>query len=187
MKTIIIFFTFTLLCLTQINSIKLHNTNSDYISKSQLRYLFELLHQEKISSLLPKETKSLINDIYDNNDEFNMIKYQNIINSLISKKKESESFIDESGVVSRRGILHLIDNSNHNNKLVYAVSNKKGLSLYESQSMNVLYKQYYITNIIVKDIMMTPCFFIGLNDLLCTSSIEEKTPWLNSLKAHSNN
>ena len=184
MKTIIIICIYTLLSITQIRSLKLHNTNSDYISKSQLRYLFELLHQEKISSLLPKETKILINDIYNNNDEFNMIKEQHIINNVKSKKKESESFIDENGTVSRRGILHLIDNNNRNNKLVYAVSNKKGLSLYESQSMNVLYKHYYISNIIVKDIMITPCFLIGLNDLLCTSSMEEKTVWLNNLRAH---
>lgn len=184
MKTIIILFTYFLLNIINIHSLRLKNPSTDYISKSQLRYLFEILHQEKILSLLPKETQILIKDIYENNDEFNMIKNQHLINNMNTNKKESESFIDENGAVSRRGILHLIDNNNHNNKLVYAVSNKKGLSLYESQSMNVLYKQYYISNIIVKDILMTPCFIIGLNDLLCTSSIEEKSIWINNLRTH---
>lgn len=158
---------------------------NDFISKSQLRYLFEILNQKKIISILPKEIQEMVDSIYQTNSEFNLIKNSNIYNELsIPQKKTTEIFIDEMGVIGRKGILHLIDFPSQTNRLLYALSNHNTLSLYESQSMSILFKQYFTNSIIIEDIAFTPCFVINSVDILCSSTVEEKELWVENIKAH---
>ena len=160
-------------------------TKNDFISKSQLRYLFEILNQKKIFSILPKEIQEMVDNIYKTNSEFNLIKDKNIYNELsIPQKKSTENFIDETGVIGRKGILHFIDFPSQSNRLLYALSNHNTLSLYESQSMSVLFKQYFTNSIIIEDISFTPCFMINIADILCSNTVEEKELWIENINAH---
>ena len=158
-----------------------------FISKEKLKELLKQLNEPLYSSYLPREAKLLIektlsNDIsFANNNQINSYIDTNLANSFYT-----EGFIDPDGVISRKGILTLIDNKG-NNELAYAVANSKVFILYSIENKENIIKIYRNSKITIKDIVSSPCFNVlskKENNLICASSNDEKDLWVKTITSH---
>ena len=158
-----------------------------FISKEKLKELLKQLNEPLYSSYLPREAKLLIektlsNDIsFANNNQINSYIDTNLANSFYT-----EGFIDPDGVISRKGILTLIDNKG-NNELAYAVANSKVFILYSPENKDKIIKIFRNSKITIKEIVSSPCFNVlskNDNNLICAPSNDEKDLWVRTITSH---
>lgn len=85
----------------------------------------------------------------------------------------------------------ILDPENGNSRFVWAVSNAKVLTFFQSQSFLTIVKLYRNSTLFIQDINATPCFLI-LNRkdkkdgslLVCSTSTQEKEVWVQTIKAN---
>lgn len=101
----------------------------------------------------------------------------------------SQTFVDPDGTIGRKGILTLIDPENGDSKYVWAVSNAKVLSFFQSQSLLTIVKLFRNSSLIVKDVTATPCFLLSSSKdqkdgsvLACATSTQEKEVWVQTVR-----
>lgn len=160
-----------------------------FISKEKLKELLKQLNEPLYSSYLPREAKILIEKTLSNDISF---ANNNQINSYIDISLENsfytEGFIDPDGVISRKGILTLIDKGK--NELAFAVANSKVFILYSTENKENIIKIYRNSKITIKDIVSSPCFNViskNENDLICAPSNDEKDLWVKTITTHLTN
>lgn len=166
----------------------------NFISKQKLKTILEKLNQPIFSSYLPQEAKILIEKAlkfessFANNDQIN-----NYIDNNMANSQYSEAYIDPDGVISRKGLLTIISKSKKEFKysLSYSVSNSKVISFFSTSNKDKIIKNYRNSQINVKDINSSPCFYIirkmkKQNDdsLVCAASVNEKELWYKTIKSH---
>jgi hypothetical protein len=94
-------------------------------------------------------------------------------------------------MIARKGILTLIDPSSGDSKFVWAVSNSKVLTFFQSQSLLTIVKIYRNSSLNIKDIPATPCFLISSpkdpkdgSVFVCATSTQEKEVWVQTVMSH---
>lgn len=166
----------------------------NFISKQKLKTILDKLNQPIFSSYLPQEAKVLIEKAlkfessFANNDQIN-----NYIDNNMANTHYSEAYIDPDGVISRKGLLTIINKNKKEYKsyLSYCVSNSKVISFFSTSNKDKIIKTYRNSQINVKDINSSPCFYImrkmiKQNDdtLICATSVNEKELWYKTIKSH---
>jgi hypothetical protein len=111
------------------------------------------------------------------------------MNELISNSINSQVFIDHEKRVGRKGMLSLINQNKGSYSNVWAVSNSKVLSLFNSENYLNIIKIFRNSAIKIIDFLYSPCFFIANKNikkekktLLCAVNYREKEFWINSIK-----
>jgi hypothetical protein len=112
------------------------------------------------------------------------------IETSLMNTPNSQTFVDPDGIIGRKGILTLIDPENGDSKYVWAVSNAKVLSFFQSQSLLTIVKLYRNSSLIIKDITATPCFLLSSpkdykdgSVLACATSTQEKEVWVQTIRS----
>lgn len=133
------------------------------------------------------------------NDNFSFkIAEDNKLNDFIEislmNSPNSQTFIDPDGKIGRKGTLTLIDPFSGDSKFVWAVSNSKVLSFFQSQSLLNIIKLYRNSSLVVKDINATPCFIISSpkdqkdgSVLACSTTTQEKEVWTQTINSNLKN
>jgi hypothetical protein len=91
-------------------------------------------------------------------------------------------------MIGRKGTLTIIYQNTGEHFFTWAVSNSRILCFYESKAILTINRLYRNTNISVKDINNTPCFFIISNTneeenlMICASNPTEKESWIFTIK-----
>ena len=160
-----------------------------FISNEKLKELLKQLNEPLYSSYLPREAKLLIEKTLSNDISFaNNNQINSYIDTSLSNSFYTEGFIDPDGVISRKGILTLIDKGK--NELAFAVANSKVFILYSTENKENIIKIYRNSKITIKDIVSSPCFNViskNENDLICAPSNDEKDLWVKTITTHLTN
>lgn len=160
-----------------------------FISKEKLKELLKQLNEPLYSSYLPREAKLLIEKTLSNDISFaNNNQINSYIDTSLANSFYTEGFIDPDGVISRKGILTLIDKGK--NELAYAVANSKVFILYSTENKENIIKIYRNSKITIKDIVSSPCFNViskNENNLICAPSNDEKDLWIKTITSHLTN
>lgn len=160
-----------------------------FISKEKLKELLKQLNEPLYSSYLPREAKILIEKTLSNDISFaNNNQINSYIDTSLANSFYIEGFIDPDGVISRKGILTLIDKGK--NELAYAVANSKVFILYSTENKENIIKIYRNSKISIKDIVSSPCFNViskNENNLICAPSNDEKDLWVKTITTHLTN
>lgn len=160
-----------------------------FISNEKLKELLKQLNEPLYSSYLPREAKLLIEKTLSNDISFaNNNQINSYIDTSLSNSFYTEGFIDPDGVISRKGILTLIDKGK--NELAYAVANSKVFILYSTENNETIIKIYRNSKITIKDIVSSPCFNViskNENNLICAPSNDEKDLWVKTITSHLTN
>ena len=111
------------------------------------------------------------------------------MNNLISNSINSQVFIDHEKKVGRKGLLSLIDQDKGRYENVWAISNSKVFSLFNSGNYLNIIKIFRNSAIKITDFLFSPCFFIENKNvkkesktLLCAINYREKELWINSIE-----
>jgi len=113
------------------------------------------------------------------------------VESSLTNTPNSQTFIDPDGIIGRKGIITLLDPESGDSRFVWAVTNAKCLTFFQSQSFLTIVKLYRNSSLFIKDINATPCF-LALNKkdksdgslLACATSTQEKEIWIQTIKAN---
>ena len=121
-----------------------------------------------------------------NKDEITNI--DNFIIKSLENTPNSSSFIDPDRIIGRKGLLTLIDQKTGDYEFVWTISNSRVLCFYRSKTTLSITRLYRNSNISVKNIETTPCFFILSNTneednlMICAGSLKEKDSWISTLQ-----
>lgn len=99
----------------------------------------------------------------------------------------SSPFIDSFHLNGRKGQLTLIDTSSTEYSNVWVIVNSKVIAFYSENNYLKLIKLFRLSQIEVKDFIMSPCFFITHKEnnnkvMLCALDYKEKSYWVSILK-----
>lgn len=85
----------------------------------------------------------------------------------------------------------ILDPETGDSRFVWSVSNAKVLSFFQSQSFLTIVKLFRNSTVKIKDVYATPCFMISNNKdakdgslLVCSTSIQEKEVWVQTINAN---
>ena len=114
----------------------------------------------------------------------------NFIIKSLENTPNSSSFIDPDRMIGRKGLLTLIDQKTGDYEFVWTVSNSRVLCFYKSKITLSIVRLFRNSNISVKNIESTPCFFIISNTneedaiMICGGSANEKESWVSTIKTN---
>jgi len=84
-----------------------------------------------------------------------------------------------------------LDPESGDSRFLWAVSNAKVLTFFQSQSFLTIVKLYRNSTLAIKDINATPCFLISNKKdrkdgslFACATSTQEKEVWVQTIKAN---
>ena len=173
---------------------ELYFSTFNFISKQKLKTILDKLNQPIFTSYLPQEAKILIEKAltfessFANNEQIN-----NYIDNNMANSQYSEAYIDPDGVMSRKGLLTIINKNKkgYKSSLSYSISNSKVVSFFSISNKDKIIKSYRNSQIKVKDISSSPCFYIirtmikeNDDSLVCAASVNEKELWYKTIKSH---
>ena len=111
------------------------------------------------------------------------------MNNLISSSINSQVFIDYEKKIGRKGLLTMIDQSTGKYENVWAVSNSKVFSLFNSENYLNIKKIFRNSSLKIIDFLYSPCFFVvnklvskEQKTLLCGINFREKESWINTIE-----
>lgn len=118
-------------------------------------------------------------------------KINDFIETSLTNTPNSQTFVDPDGIIGRKGIITILDPESGDSRFVWAVTNAKCLTFFQSQSFLTIVKLYRNSSLVIKDINATPCF-LAFNKrdktdgslLACTTSTQEKEVWIQTIKAN---